>query len=139
VARRGDGKAPPEYAPPTPLPGCGGPAWGDVAGRGRWGGASAAGSLPLALGGAAAAPLIVASKREFKGEDHATYLTPPPGDADILFPTDFGLLARMWGPSAKVRTNAEFMRQFAPPGAGETLTGYNPLLEDFKNTMVLTA
>jgi hypothetical protein len=128
-----------QYAPPAPLPGCGGPAWGDAAGRARWGANSAASSLPLALGGAAAAPLIVASKFEFRGEDHATYLTPPPGDADILFPTDFGLLARLAGPSARVHTNAEFMRQFAQAGAGETRTGYNPLLEDFRNTMVLVA
>ncbi len=131
--------AAPHYAPPAPLPGCGGPAWRDVAGRRAWGGGSAAGSLPLALGGAAAAPLIVASKAEFKGEDHAHYLAPPPGDADLLFPTDFGLLARLAGPSARVRSNEDFMREFALPGAGETRTGYNPLLEDFRNTMVLLA
>ncbi|KDP39374.1 hypothetical protein JCGZ_01131 [Jatropha curcas] len=75
------------------------------------------------------------------------------GDADIFFPTDFWLLERMdhhcsgWlkqhgDKSSKqgkkrrtlVLDTSSFMEEFGLPSKTRTKDGYNPLLDDFKNT-----
>ncbi|GJN16952.1 hypothetical protein PR202_gb03981 [Eleusine coracana subsp. coracana] len=76
------------------------------------------------------------------------------GDADIFFPTDFQLLEQIdhncsgfskeqknpgaFKPVKKRRTiildSAAFMEEFGMPMKTKTKDGYNPLLDDFKNT-----
>ncbi|KAL5998530.1 hypothetical protein ACLOJK_009473 [Asimina triloba] len=76
------------------------------------------------------------------------------GDADIFFPTDFWLLERIdhfcsgWSnqnPDSKSSNSvkrrrtitldtAAFMEEFGLPSKTRTKDGYNPLLDDFKNT-----
>ncbi|KAK9138258.1 hypothetical protein Sjap_008852 [Stephania japonica] len=84
--------------------------------------------------------------------DHKSYLDAK-GDADIFFPTDFWLLERIdhycsgWlnlqGDTSckqgkKRRTiilgTDQFMEEFGLPSKTRTKDGYNPLLDDFKNT-----
>ncbi|KAK9825352.1 hypothetical protein WJX81_001851 [Elliptochloris bilobata] len=77
--------------------------------------------------------------------DHASYLLPR-GSADVFFPTDFGMLARLYEAAARaaptqlagVNTQhmktVEFMKRFANLPATTTQSGYNPLLRDFTNT-----
>ena len=95
-------------------------------------------TLPLQAGG--------------KTTDHATYLVPP-GSADIFFPVDFGLSARLYAAAARDATgdaapqvttqvlkSREFFETYA--NVGQTACsggGYNPLLEDFSNTSFLLA
>ena len=110
---------------------------------------------------------VVATTAGGTTRDHATYLVPR-GAADIFFPTDFGLLARLYcqavqmataeardeaalaaeaqvevqvpAASTHVSSTAEFMRRWSPVlGATATTSGYNPLLEDYTNTAVLVA
>lgn len=96
--------------------------------------------------------------------DHATYMSARHGTADIFFPTDFHVLARMAamvtgrplgqtksstasgahaGPrqsmSAGIRVmhSAEFLAASAQTDRTKTMTGYNPLLEDYRNTRFL--
>ncbi|KAF9666101.1 hypothetical protein SADUNF_Sadunf16G0193700 [Salix dunnii] len=85
-------------------------------------------------------------------EDYNSYLDAK-GDADIFFPTDFWLLERMdhycsgWmqlhadnstKQGKKRRTlvldTSAFMEEFGLPTKTRTKDGYNPLLDDFKNT-----
>jgi hypothetical protein len=79
--------------------------------------------------------------------DYPDLLAAPPGTADIFFPTDFHLLARLarrvgvCGHRVDVRTttmkSADFFRVHAPRGvlaATTTVSGWNPLLDDFTNT-----
>jgi len=73
----------------------------------------------------------------------------PPGSADIFFPSDFALLARLArqvaaagkGPpavSTLVMKSADFMRRHAPDlAATATASGWNPLVDDFANTAAL--
>lgn len=71
----------------------------------------------------------------------------PPGSADIFFPTDFGLVARLArrageGGGAVVTTavmkSADFMRRHSPDlAAAATASGWNPLVDDFANTAAL--
>ncbi|THG01599.1 hypothetical protein TEA_010035 [Camellia sinensis var. sinensis] len=77
------------------------------------------------------------------------------GDADIFFPTDFWLLERIdhycsgWlklqkdkssNKGKKRRTimldTSSFMEEFGLPSKTRTKDGYNPLLDDFKNTKI---
>mmetsp|Transcript_3237 Transcript_3237/g.8191 ORF Transcript_3237/g.8191 Transcript_3237/m.8191 type:complete len:456 (+) Transcript_3237:178-1545(+) len=83
--------------------------------------------------------------------DHATYLVPK-GSADIFFPTDFEALSRLYTMAAassdgsapassgavasEYHNVADFMYTYADWKATSTMSGYNPLLEDFTNTMI---
>ncbi|OAY84472.1 NADH dehydrogenase (ubiquinone) complex I, assembly factor [Ananas comosus] len=96
---------------------------------------------------------LVSTKRDGKTFDHRNYLDAK-GDSDIFFPTDFWLLERIdhscsgwlneqkqpgkFKPARKRRTiildTAAFMEEFGLPVKTRTKDGYNPLLDDFKNT-----
>ncbi|KAJ0903454.1 putative protein arginine methyltransferase NDUFAF7 [Helianthus annuus] len=98
---------------------------------------------------------LVSTKKDGSSSDHSTYLDAK-GDADIFFPTDFWLLERIdhyssgWLKSRiehfdrsskkgkKRRTitldTSVFMEEFGLPTKTKTKDGYNPLLDDFKNT-----
>lgn len=96
---------------------------------------------------------LVSTKKDGSSSDYNSYLDAK-GDADIFFPTDFLLLERMdhycsgWmkqqkdGESLKRgkkrRTlsldTAAFMEEFGLPTKTRTKDGYNPLLDDFRNT-----
>ncbi|CBI40839.3 unnamed protein product, partial [Vitis vinifera] len=81
------------------------------------------------------------------------YASPDIGDADIFFPTDFWLLERMdhfcsgWLKACEYKSSKQgrkrriitldtssFMEEFGLPSKTRTKDGYNPLLDDFKNT-----
>ncbi|GAB2267242.1 hypothetical protein Dimus_002227 [Dionaea muscipula] len=95
---------------------------------------------------------LVSSKQDGKSSDHDSYLDAK-GDSDIFFPTDFWLLEQIdhycsgWmkpleGKSSKrgmkrrtiTLDTSAFMEQFGLPSKTRTKDGYNPLLDDFKNT-----
>ncbi|KAL5702669.1 hypothetical protein ACHQM5_027854 [Ranunculus cassubicifolius] len=95
---------------------------------------------------------LVSTKRDGKSSDLKSYLDAK-GDADIFFPTDFWLFERMdhycsgsvtlWKDKSskkgrKRRTitlgTDQFMGEFGLPTKTQTKDGYNPLLDDFKNT-----
>ncbi|ESQ36437.1 hypothetical protein EUTSA_v10007628mg [Eutrema salsugineum] len=96
---------------------------------------------------------LVSTKKDGCSSDYSSYLNAK-GDADIFFPTDFWLLERMdhycsgWRkmekdgtPSKKGRKRrtltldtSAFMDEFGLPTKTRTKDGYNPLLDDFKNT-----
>lgn len=96
---------------------------------------------------------LVSTKKNGKTVDHSDYLHAK-GDADIFFPTDFWLLEQIdhycsgWlddhtGPksSKPVKTRrtitldtSSFMEEFGLPSKTRTKDGYNPLLDDFRNT-----
>ncbi|CAH2038900.1 unnamed protein product [Thlaspi arvense] len=96
---------------------------------------------------------LVSTKKDGCSSDYSSYLDAK-GDADIFFPTDFWLLERMdhycsgWRktekdgtPSRKGRKRrtltldtSAFMDEFGLPSKTSTKDGYNPLLDDFKNT-----
>ncbi|KAJ6424243.1 hypothetical protein OIU84_025096 [Salix udensis] len=95
---------------------------------------------------------LVSTKKDGRSEDYNCYLDAK-GDADIFFPTDFWLLERMdhycsgWmklhgnnttNQGKKRRTlvldTSAFMEEFGLPTKTRTKDGYNPLLDDFKNT-----
>ena len=87
------------------------------------------------------APLVAAHA----GIDHDTYLDAKQGEADILFPTDFGLLQAMrssvspGSAGGEVWHNAAFFRQFLEPHElreATTASGFTPLLHEFENTRV---
>lgn len=96
---------------------------------------------------------IVSSRDPVTGKvtDHATYMVPF-GSADIFFPTNFERLSRIHaaicarggdldGDLGEVRRGrgvvvkqGEFLRQFVNIKATRTWTGYNPLVDDFRNS-----
>ncbi|XVF84647.1 hypothetical protein PTKIN_Ptkin17bG0054200 [Pterospermum kingtungense] len=95
---------------------------------------------------------LVSTKKDGHSSDYSSYLDAK-GDADIFFPTDFWLLEHIdhycsgWlklqkdKPSKqgkKRRTitldTSSFMEEFGLPSKTRTKDGYNPLLDDFKNT-----
>ncbi|EOA38858.1 hypothetical protein CARUB_v10011212mg [Capsella rubella] len=96
---------------------------------------------------------LVSTKKDGCSSDYSSYLDAK-GDADIFFPTDFWLLERMdhycsgWRkmekdgtPSKKGRKRrtltldtSAFMDEFGLPSKTRTKDGYNPLIDDFKNT-----
>ncbi|KAJ4841742.1 hypothetical protein Tsubulata_003028 [Turnera subulata] len=95
---------------------------------------------------------LVSTKKDGRSSDYNSYLEAK-GDADIFFPTDFWLLERMdhycsgWlkpheekssKRGKKRRTlmldTSSFMEEFGLPTKTRTKDGYNPLLDDFKNT-----
>ena len=81
--------------------------------------------------------------------DHVCYMTAPPL-CDVLFPTDFSLLAGFSekllednniNSSVNVMKQSEFLSSFGQEEVENTrswLTGYTPLLEDFTNCSVMT-
>lgn len=100
---------------------------------------------------------IVSSRDPDTGSvtDHATYMVPL-GTADIFFPTCFERLARLHpavchgGSSSSggegggvvrrgrglVVKQGEFLREFADLHATRTFSGFNPLVDDFRNSSV---
>ncbi|KAI4338328.1 hypothetical protein L6164_016668 [Bauhinia variegata] len=99
---------------------------------------------------------LVSTKKDGRSSDYGNYLEAK-GDADIFFPTDFLLLERIdhycsgWlkldnnkNESSKIgkkrRTitleTSSFMEEFGTPSRTRTKDGYNPLLDDFKNTKI---
>ncbi|XP_019181013.1 PREDICTED: uncharacterized protein LOC109176050 isoform X1 [Ipomoea nil] len=95
---------------------------------------------------------LVSTKRDGSSSDYNSYLEAK-GDADIFFPTDFWLLECMdhycsgWmkqqqdistklGKKRRTLTldTSAFMEEFGLPSKTRTRDGYNPLLDDFKNT-----
>ena len=86
------------------------------------------------------APLVAAHE----GVDLPSYLDAPGGSADIMFPTDFGLLQAMRSSVAhsaggEVWHTSSFFRQSLEPQElreASTASGFTPLLHDFENTRV---
>nr|CAB3475193.1 unnamed protein product [Digitaria exilis] len=96
---------------------------------------------------------VLMLEKDGKTSDHRNYLDAQ-GDADIFFPTDFRLLEQIdhhcsgfskeqknpgaFKPVKKRRSiildTAAFMEEFGLPLKTRTKDGYNPLLDDFKNT-----
>ncbi|XP_042517935.1 uncharacterized protein LOC122091830 [Macadamia integrifolia] len=95
---------------------------------------------------------LVSTKKDGSSLDHSSYLDAK-GDADIFFPTDFWILELIdhycsgWQnlpkddsskKGRKRRTitldTSSFMEEFGLPTKTRTKDGYNPLLDDFKNT-----
>ncbi|KAH9680837.1 protein arginine methyltransferase NDUFAF7 [Citrus sinensis] len=95
---------------------------------------------------------LVSTKKDGSSTDYGNYLDAK-GDADIFFPTDFLLLERMdhycsgWLKMQKDKSSKQgkkrrtltldtssFMEEFGLPTKTRTKDGYNPLLDDFKNT-----
>ncbi|KAL9240117.1 hypothetical protein vseg_014374 [Gypsophila vaccaria] len=95
---------------------------------------------------------LVSTKIDGQTVDEDSYLDAQ-GDADIFFPTDFWLLERIdhhcsgWlkptdeNPTKKgkkrrtiILDTSAFMGEFGLPSKTRTKDGYNPLLDDFKNT-----
>ncbi|XP_042446830.1 uncharacterized protein LOC122031766 isoform X1 [Zingiber officinale] len=96
---------------------------------------------------------LVSSMKGGRTTDYDSYLDAK-GNADIFFPTDFWLLERIdhytsvWSSEQKVSTpqkplkkrrtiildTSAFMDEFGLPSKTKTKDGYNPLLDDFKNT-----
>lgn len=78
-------------------------------------------------------------------KDFGSYLVPR-GAADVFFPSDFGMLARLYlaaaqggAQTASVQKSSRFLEVYADLAATRTLDNYNPLIEDFLNTSVLCA
>nr|XP_011464599.1 PREDICTED: uncharacterized protein LOC101302500 [Fragaria vesca subsp. vesca] len=97
-------------------------------------------------------PPLVSTKKDGSSTDYGSYLDAK-GDADIFFPTEFWLLERIdhycsgWKKLQKDDSSKEgkkrrtiildtssFMEEFGLPSRTRTKDGYNPLLDDFKNT-----
>lgn len=95
---------------------------------------------------------LVSTKKDGRSSDYNSHLDAK-GDADIFFPTDFWLLERIdhycsgWlklqkdnspkkGKGRRTITldTSSFMEEFGLPSKTRTKDGYNPLLDDFKNT-----
>ncbi|KAK8539441.1 hypothetical protein V6N12_043067 [Hibiscus sabdariffa] len=95
---------------------------------------------------------LVSTKKDGCSSDYNNYLDAK-GDADIFFPTDFWLLERIdhycsgWLKLQKDKSSSQgkkrrtitldtsaFMEEFGLPSKTRTKDGYNPLLDDFKNT-----
>ncbi|KAL9191539.1 hypothetical protein ACHAXT_001245 [Thalassiosira profunda] len=93
---------------------------------------------------------------DMQGIDHPCYLTGPPDEllCDILFPTDFGRLAKFanalhaaaspeksgaGGISAVATKQSDFLLKYGPEKVRKTKgwTGYSPLIHDFGNCSVL--
>ena len=97
---------------------------------------------PQQRGAAVNAPLV---QSQHGGEtvDHGGDYLRHAGDADVMFATDFAGLARLYqdaaGRPATSMSSADFFRENADVDATATRNGYNPLLEDFRNTRVLVS
>ncbi|CAN0206093.1 unnamed protein product [Ectocarpus sp. 6 AP-2014] len=102
---------------------------------------------------------IVSSRDPVSGvvTDHATYMVPL-GSADIFFPTSFDRLSRLHSAICSaggtvgsqtgrrqervgrgrglVVKQGEFLREFADLSCTRTFSGFNPLVDDFRNSSV---
>lgn len=97
---------------------------------------------------------LVSTKKDGSSLDYSNYLHAK-GDADIFFPTDFWFLERIdhycsgWLKMVKDKSSKQgkkrrtitldtsaFMEEFGQPSRTKTKDGYNPLLDDFKNTKI---
>ncbi|KAK8969984.1 hypothetical protein KSP40_PGU017774 [Platanthera guangdongensis] len=96
---------------------------------------------------------LVSTKKDGITVDRESYLDAE-GDCDIFFPTDFWLLERIDHHCSRFTSDkndsssskplklrrgitldtAAFIEQFGLPSKTKTKDGYNPLLDDFKNT-----
>lgn len=95
---------------------------------------------------------IVSSRNPETGVvvDHATYMVDL-GTADIFFPTSFKRLSRLHAAvcgtggvgvrrgAGLVVKQAEFLREFADLRATRTFSGFNPLVDDFRNSSVFVS
>ena len=93
---------------------------------------------------------------DMNGNDHSCYLTSPPNAlCDILFPTDFGSMAKFASKvieQSNTKTNQsvdvsvlamkqrDFLLKYGHDEVDKTKgwTGYSPLIDDFGNTSLLT-
>jgi hypothetical protein len=86
--------------------------------------------------------------------DHLTYMSPCEGTADIFFPTDFSLLQEMirreqrkgskikgerdsHANTANIMPSSQFLKQYGDLSQTRTISGYNPMIEDYANTCML--
>ena len=102
--------------------------------------------LPPQPSGAILAPVVQTQRGGHTIDMRGDYLRNP-GEADILFPTHFGLLARLVGAASKASrgqpvevshvSTADFMRRHHDVKTTTTRDGFNPLLDDFVNTRIL--
>jgi hypothetical protein len=73
--------------------------------------------------------------------DFPSYLSAE-GSCDIFFPSDFPALAAVLDSltkkqSSSVLSSKDFLKKFATVENTQTMSGYNPMLEDFRNTSFL--
>ena len=92
------------------------------------------------------APLVASQPGGGATRDWPSYLDCPAGECDILFPTDFellGVLAERAGcRRGAARSTAEFLRgalAAAEIAATRSVSGFNPLLDEFANTRVFVS
>lgn len=75
--------------------------------------------------------------------DYRTYLDAPAGTADVFWATDFPRLAHVLhsvaGKRAKLWTPPQLLGRFGDVKQTTTRSGWNPMLQDFSNTLFLTA
>jgi hypothetical protein len=61
---------------------------------------------------------------------------------DIFFPTDFcslsSAVAAITGASPRLWRSSDFLAQFGEVVQTRTVLGYNPMLQDYLNTQILT-
>jgi hypothetical protein len=88
------------------------------------------------------APLVASQQAGGYTLDHESYLLPPGLAADVLFPTDFGLLSALAG-GGRAEQTAAFLKRYLTSEELHrctTASGFNPLMHEFPNTQVwLTA
>ena len=108
--------------------------------------------LPPQPEGALLAPVVQAQRGGNTIDLRGEYLRHP-GEADILFPTNFDQLARLVvAASAEARgerlvpatgvshaSTANFMRRWHDVELTMTRSGFNPIVDDFSNTRVLVS
>lgn len=74
------------------------------------------------------------SDEKFDFDNHLV----PRGEADIFFPTDFRLITELTtstlGGRGRFLKSFEFFEEYGGVSWGKTVSGYNPLKEDFWNT-----
>eukprot|EP00966_Prymnesium_polylepis_P077029 1784574-Prymnesium_polylepis.1 len=100
--------------------------------------------LPPQPGGAVNAPVVQSQRggmaRDHNGDVYAAAAAG--GECDILFATHFDSLERLCvaagHSNVQTLSTASFMTMHATVAATGTRCGYNPLLEDFANTSILT-
>jgi hypothetical protein len=95
------------------------------------------GTSPGLLQGCKNSPLVSRRSGDGQSQDFETYLVPA-GSCDIFFQTDFGALKRahreIVGREAEVWQPRDFLNTYAEVHNTRTLTGFNPMIDDFSNT-----
>lgn len=97
-------------------------------------------ALPRTLEGECG-PLLQAKRATGKSFEYASLLDAPFGGCDIFFPTNFGALAALLGSVRRASTpglprvlsHRQFMVEHASLDRTRTKSGYNPLVDDFRN------